>query len=201
MFSEDTRQEITRIWNTYIEANKQVLDTKGRVINDIDVQRATAIEEIKEMMNALFSSKVNISEFKTSLDGYNKRNNLWGFTAAKGQMFFNQLVKANEQNLPKLLALFRNTLVEPRNLKEAIEKLDEFEKFVRTTFAIAVDKRKAPNPVPLAIFSLIFGRYKIRKNGQLSILHLRMPFLIWVYGKITTRNPALMKTFTILTRK
>src|SRR5882757_1017726 len=103
MFSEDTRQEITRIWNTYIEANKQVLDTKGRVINDIDVQRATAIEEIKEMMNALFSSKVNISEFKTSLDGYNKRNNLWGFTAAKGQMFFNQLVKANEQNLPKLL--------------------------------------------------------------------------------------------------
>jgi hypothetical protein len=156
MFSEDTRQKITRIWNTYIEANKQVLDTKGRVINNIDVQRATAIKEIREMMSALFSSKVNISQFKTSLDGYNKRNNLWGFTAAKGQMFFNQLVKANEQNLPKLLALFRNTLVEPRNLKEATEKLDEFEKFVRTTFAIAVDKRKAPNPGSVGYFLSYF---------------------------------------------
>jgi len=89
MISDQIKNRITAIWNKYAGSDRVVLDTKGNPINDIDGARLKAIEDIKRLIHDFLNNDLTIQEFKTSLDGYNKRNNLWGFTAAKGQMFFN----------------------------------------------------------------------------------------------------------------
>jgi hypothetical protein len=37
-------------------------------------------------------AQLNLAEFKTKVDGINKRNAFWGFKGPKGQMFFNMVV-------------------------------------------------------------------------------------------------------------
>ena len=79
-----SNQQITKIqtiWHEYVSANKIVLDTKGNSFKntDFDQKRYDAIKEIKEILQTFYSGEVDIASFKTQLDGYNKRNNLWGF--------------------------------------------------------------------------------------------------------------------------
>jgi hypothetical protein len=169
MLSEETQSEITSIWDKFIETNKTVLDTRGRVINDIDQRRLIAIEDIKGMIAAFIEGKVSIDEFKTSLDGYNKRNNLWGFSAIKGQMFFNQLTKSSEQNRPELVALLKRLIAEPRNLFEASGKLDELESFIRGIYLTAKDKRKVPNPGSIGYFLSYF--WQIHDHQEWPIIY------------------------------
>lgn len=156
MLSEEKQRAILRIWDTYIENNRQVVDVRGRIINDIDSQRVSAIEDIKKMVSDLMVGKVNLGEFKTSLDGYNKRNNLWGFPAAKGQMFFNQLVNSSEHNLPALLTILKNCIAKPTNLEDAMRKLDQLEQHVQKLYTAAVDKRRVPNPGSVGYFLSYF---------------------------------------------
>jgi hypothetical protein len=102
-----SNQQITKIkniWDEYVSANKMVLDTKGNSFKNTDFNRKRndAIEEIKKILHTFYSGEVDIASFKTQLDGYNKRNNLWGFPAAKGKMFFNPLTRANQENIHML---------------------------------------------------------------------------------------------------
>ena len=85
--------KIEAIWDNYIKTEKRVLDTKGNELPNIDESRLQAIVELKSIVEQFQIGAINIFEFKTNIDSFNKRNNLWGFTATKGQMFFNQLVK------------------------------------------------------------------------------------------------------------
>jgi hypothetical protein len=91
--SNQQTEKIKTIWDHYVSANKMVLDSKGKSFKntDFDQKRLDAIKEIKEILQTFYSGEVDIASFKTQLDGYNKRNNLWGFPAAKGLMFFNIL--------------------------------------------------------------------------------------------------------------
>ena len=156
MISENVKKQIEAIWDNYISANKTVLDTKGNVINNIDESRIKAIEEIKLIVSNFLKGNINVYEFKTTLDSYNKRNNLWGFTATKGQMFFNQLTKNNEQSIDKLTALLKEVIAEPKDLKDALNKIESLEKFCSIIFTKAKDKRKAPNPGSVGYFLSYF---------------------------------------------
>lgn len=169
MIPEAQRKQITAIWDNYVSANKTVLDTKGNIINDIDESRIIAIKEINTLINSFLKNDINVFEFKTSLDSYNKRHNLWGFTATKGQMFFNQLAKTNEDNVESLTALIKNSISEPRDLKEALKRIDELEKFVTIIFSKAKDKRKAPNPGSVGYFISYF--WQIHNNQKWPILY------------------------------
>ena len=169
MLINKTQKRIFEIWDNYIDTNKTVLDKKGNVINDIDESRLISIEEIKKLIFLFLKSDLNIFEFKTSLDSYNKRNNLWGFTATKGQMFFNQLTKTNEQSIDKLTELLKQTVTEPTNLKDALSKIDILEKFARNIFDKAKDKRKAPNPGSVGYFLSYF--WQIHNNQKWPIIY------------------------------
>ena len=102
MINEPIKKQIIEIWDNYVKTNTPDVNLKGEILDDIDKRRLVAIEEIKVMISDFFSGVINIHEFKTDLDSYNKQNNLWGFTAAKGQMFFNQLVRTSDQQIEKL---------------------------------------------------------------------------------------------------
>ena len=134
MIAETTQKKIVKIWNDFLKSNKKVYDKKGILIKDIDESRIDSIKDIKDILNVFMSGDYSVNEFKTALDSYNKRNNYWGFTAAKGQMFFNQLTKTNESSLDKLTDLLKEVIVEPINLEDALGKIDKLEKFSNSIF-------------------------------------------------------------------
>ena len=153
-----------------------VPDMKGNLVNDFDVKRLKCIEEIKIIISSFLNGKINLYEFKTSLDSYNKRNNLWGFTAIKGQMFFNQLTKTNEQNIDKLSAILKQTITEPKDLKEALTKIETLEKFARNIFDKEKDKRKGPNPASVGYFLSYFWQIHNNENWPIVYTSLTTAF-------------------------
>ena len=156
MISKNTQTQIIEIWEDYQKTNKKVLDTKGNIIKDIDENRIDSIKNIKDILDIFMTGDYFINEFKTSLDSYNKRNNYWGFTATKGQMFFNQLTKTSEPNLEPLTILLKEVITEPVNLEDALNKIEKLEKFANSIFKTAPDKRKAPNPGSVGYFLSYF---------------------------------------------
>lgn len=169
MLSEHVQQQIHAIWDRFVAANRPVIDTKGRAINDIDGQRLRAISDIRTMIYSFLNGTVSIGEFKTTLDGYNKRNNLWGFTAAKGQMFFNQLVKASDADISGFTDLLKQSINEPANIDDAFDKLTRFELHVQDLVRGVKDRRKAPNPGSSAYFLSYF--WQIHDHNRFPIYY------------------------------
>lgn len=79
-----------------------------------------------------------------------------GFTATKGQMFFNQFVKINESNISFLTNLLKSSIEQPENLEDALTKVTKLEKFCTEIYSKAKDKRKVPNPGSVAYFLSYF---------------------------------------------
>lgn len=156
MISQASKKQIIDIWDNYIASNREILDTKGNILEGIDSQRVKAIIQIKGIINDFFSAKTDVYQFKTYLDSYNKQNNLWGFTAVKGQMFFNQLVRNSDSNIDQFTNVLKSCIKEPKNLKDALEKIDILEKYCENIFLKAKDKRKAPNPKSVGYFLSYF---------------------------------------------
>lgn len=156
MINESAKKQIRTIWDNYTQSNQVVLDTKGKIINNITGQRIIAIKDLKEIISNFINGATNVYEFKTAIDSYNKRNNLWGFTATKGQMFFNQLTKSNELSIDKLTSILKQTITEPKDINEALSKIETLEGFAASFFTKAKDKRKAPNPGSTGYFLSYF---------------------------------------------
>ncbi|MFY7843725.1 restriction endonuclease FokI C-terminal domain-containing protein [Chryseobacterium gambrini] len=160
MIPIDKKLQIQTIWDNYIEANKTVLDTKGKELVQIDDSRRIAIIELQKFIDSFQKDNINIYEFKTNIDSFNKRNNLWGFTATKGQMFFNQLVKISESNIVFLTNLLKSCIEQPENLDQALAKIAKLEKFCVEIYSKAKDKRKVPNPGSVSYFLSYFWQVK-----------------------------------------
>jgi restriction endonuclease FokI len=169
MITEHIKKKITTIWDNYILANDPIVDTKGNVLEAIDEKRIEAIVAIKQIINDYYIGAADILQFKTRLDSYNKRNNLWGFTAAKGQMFFNHLTRSSEQNIERLSTLLKEVMREPVDLKDALSKIDLLEKYCDAIFSKAQDKRKVPNPGSVGYFLSYF--WQIHNYQKWPILY------------------------------
>jgi len=169
MIQVDKIKQIHIIWDDYIKTNRTVLDAKGNVLVNIDDARRLAIVELKKFIEDFQIGNSNIYEFKTNVDSYNKRNNLWGFTATKGQMFFNQLVKNNEANIEGLTKLLKQSIFIPKSLDEALVKIGNLEKHCGTIFNNAKDKRKVPNPGSVSYFLSYF--WQIQDESKYPILY------------------------------
>src|SRR5690606_41754279 len=161
------QQQIKNIWDRYIQSNQLVVDTKGKELVKIDDSRRAAIIELKKFINDFQSDSINIYEFKTNIDSFNKRNNLWGFTATKGQMFFNQFVKVNESNISFLTNLLKSCIEQPKNLEDALTKIRKLEKFCTDIYSKAKDKRKVPNPGSASYFLSYFWQVQDADQWQI----------------------------------
>ena len=169
MIAAHRKKKIEKIWDNYINIDQKVFDTKGNELPNINESRLVAIEKLKDYINAFSKGESDISEFKTSIDSFNKRNNLWGFTATKGQMFFNQLVKSSEHNIDALTSLLKQSIAEPKDLQDALVKIDSLEKYCMGIFSKAKDKRKVPNPGSVGYFLSYF--WQIHDNEMWPILY------------------------------
>ncbi len=87
-------QSVLMLVRAYLAAPKNPDGrTPMEVQTERDQQRVRLIERaLKPLLNDYLSGQVNLTEFKTQVDGVNKRNEFWGFKGVKGQMFFNMVV-------------------------------------------------------------------------------------------------------------
>lgn len=174
MISQTNKDQITTIWDKYIADNKIVLDTKGNDLEDIDSKRLKAIDILKLIVKDWMTNAVNLAEFKTDIDSFNKQNNYWGFTSIKGQMFFNLLFKTaeSEEQIQRLSKLLKECISEPKDLSDACAKIEILEKYVSAIFSKAPDKRKAPNPGSVGYFLSYF--WQIHNNQEWPIMYSSM---------------------------
>ncbi|MEE1946934.1 restriction endonuclease FokI C-terminal domain-containing protein [Pedobacter sp. KR3-3] len=182
MIPKDTIQQIQIIWDNYKATNSIVLDVRGNELVNIDDARRTAIIELKKFIEDFQNNQINIFEFKTNVDGYNKRNNLWGFTATKGQMFFNQLVKNSEANIEKLTSLLKQCIGIPKTLDDALAKIDALEKYCSAIYNKAKDKRKVPNPGSVSYFLSYFWQIQDEQKWPIlytSLINAYLELGIW----------------------
>ncbi len=70
-----------------------------------------------------------MADFKTKVDGINKRNELWGFKGVKGQMFFNMVVKVAD-NATKCDQEIKAAIKAPTNEAVASDQIKTFFSFV-----------------------------------------------------------------------
>lgn len=158
MVPQNIQLQIIAIWDKYIAENKKVLDTRGNEIQDINTRRSECIVVLKGILSRFLSVESEVSEFKTEVDSYNKQNNLWGFTAVKGQMFFNMMLKNcdDENEVIKISSLLRDCIEEPKDISNALNKISALEKYLRIKYQSALDKRKVANPSSVCYFLSYF---------------------------------------------
>jgi hypothetical protein len=169
MLDEEAKKQIAEIWDNHVIANKTGFDKDSAMVNNIDDSRLYAIEVVKIIIHNFMKGDFNIYDFKTSLDSYNKHNNLWGFTAKLGQMFFNQIIQVNENNIEKLTTLLKDAITEPKNLRDAVSKIESLEKLVTATYNKSRDKHNAPYPGAVGYFLSYF--WQIHNHQKWPILY------------------------------
>lgn len=121
-----------------VEAMRQYLDagvgqtgvTPVQDAASLDPRRRAVIEsELGPLLAAYLSGETPLAEFKPALDGLNKRHELWGFQAIKGQMFFNILCNV-APDPAELDAELRAAISIPPTEDAARERLTRFVTYV-----------------------------------------------------------------------
>jgi hypothetical protein len=169
MLDEEAKKQIAEIWDNYVILHKSNLDAEAAQVNNIDDSRLYAIEVVKIIIHNFMKGDFNVYDFKTSLDSYNKHNNLWGFTGKLGQMYFNQLIQVNEQNIDKLTTLLKDAISEPKNLRDALSKIESLEKLTSGIYNKSKDKHNAPYPGAVGYFLSYF--WQIHNHQKWPILY------------------------------
>ncbi|MGB8261898.1 MAG: hypothetical protein WCE75_16160, partial [Terracidiphilus sp.] len=96
-----------------------------------DAKRVALIEkELKPLLASYLSGSLELGEFKSRIDGINKRNGLWGFKGIKGQMFFNMVVNVadNEEECNQEL---KAAIAVPQSEQLASSRIKTFQSYVR----------------------------------------------------------------------
>jgi hypothetical protein len=89
-----------------------------------------AEEKLQPLIDDFESGDVDIAEFKSRIDGLNKRNPLWGFDGFIGQMHFNKLFNAAPDEVDFGDRL-REAIQLPESVDEARERIDSFAEYTQ----------------------------------------------------------------------
>jgi hypothetical protein len=128
--NQEQLQHAVEIMRSYL-----IAQVDGRPLTEIEIdldgKRITLIENaLKPLILKYLSNEIGLPEFKTKVDGINKRNELWGFKGVKGQMFFNLLTnvaddeKECDQELKAAIAL-------PNSEEIASSRINNFASYVK----------------------------------------------------------------------
>lgn len=169
MSEERLKEQVLEVWNSHLTSVRKDADGENLIINNIDDNRSYAIEVVKIIIHNFLKGDFDINDFKIALDSYNKHNNLWGFTAKLGQMYFNQIIKSNEGNLEKLSTMLKELITEPKNLKDALNRIEVLEKHTLAIYTKSKDKHNAPYPGAVGFFLSYF--WQIYNNQKWPILY------------------------------
>jgi hypothetical protein len=132
MLKDEQRARAVEALSEYLAApSSETGKTFVQVEAEFDARRVKLIEkELKPLLAGYLNGSVDLSEFKSKIDGINKRNELWGFKGIKGQMFFNMVVNVADhaeecdQELKAAIAV-------PTSEQIASSRIKTFQSYVR----------------------------------------------------------------------
>jgi hypothetical protein len=124
-------QSALEVLQAYLAAPKnQDGRTPMEVQTGRDQKRIRLIEdELKSLLKDYLSGQSTLSEFKTTVDGINKRNEFWGFKGVKGQMFFNMVVNVADDPI-KCDQEIKASIKVPTNEEVASSQIKSFCNYV-----------------------------------------------------------------------
>ena len=150
-------------------------------------RRAAVIEnELKPLLREYAKGAVRLASFKSRVDNINKRNNLWGFNGAKGQMFFNMIVKVakNEAECDRAI---KSAIQVPETERMASIQIEDLCNYVTKVGERHVDsggslqERPRPGSVPFFVSyfwqiqdRLVWPMYhtnSVKKMSELDLWH------------------------------
>lgn len=156
--TKEGHEAVAKLWDAYRDTGFRTRTPKGDDYESkaFDQMRVDAIKHVRGLIEDFLAKKRDLKTFKSEIDGYNRRNNWWGFAAMKGQMFFNQLWNSSQGDLPKLESVLAECIRQPATLDNALEKIERLESYVDGIGRNIEDKRKAPKPSSVAYFLSYF---------------------------------------------
>ena len=94
VLNEQQCKRAVEVMNEYLSAPRGPEGkTPVEMSVELDQKRIKVIEnDLKPLLADYLAGNVPLADFKSRVDGINKRNELWGFKGIKGQMFFNMVV-------------------------------------------------------------------------------------------------------------
>lgn len=121
-----------------IEAMKEyssAYNSEGKsIIEDginIDQKREQVIEkELKPLLSDYLNGNLELSDFKSKVNGINMRNNLWGFNGVKGQMFFNMVFNVAD-DMEECSSEIKSAITLPENEQIASSRIKNFSSYVK----------------------------------------------------------------------
>jgi hypothetical protein len=130
--TEDQRKRAIEALHEYLSAPS---GTDGQTPVEssakLDADRIALIDyKLKPLLTDYLSDKVPLADFKSRVDGINKRNGLWGFKGIKGQMFFNMVVNVAD-NVEECDQELKSALAIPINEQIATSRIKTFLSYVK----------------------------------------------------------------------
>lgn len=159
MLNAQQKERSLEVWKNYLSGGGVIWNADQEYSNqEINQQRMQIIPEVKEWLNKFLDGTVRLEEFKTAVDGINKRHPLWGFRAINGQMFFNILTTNSIAGDKKteLTRLLQKVLPVPESITIAQTHIKEFEEFTRALAPFSRDLRGAPKVGSIPYFLSYF---------------------------------------------
>src|SRR5262245_37094741 len=96
-----------------------------------DKDRGKLIDgQLRPLVDGYLSGQVPLDEFKSKIDGINKRHERWGFKGIKGQMFFNMVVNV-AHDVAECDQEIKAAIVAPSNEDMARSRIRTFSSYVR----------------------------------------------------------------------
>ncbi|RQG98315.1 hypothetical protein [Natrarchaeobius oligotrophus] len=152
-------QQLVRAWDAFEDNDYRMKDSQGEVVTmeEADQRREDRLPVLRELIDDFLAGDLPLSEFKSEIDGQNKRFPYWGFKGMNGMMFFNMVYSsAGEERQDELAELLHNLIQPPADQTEAKEKIRSLEGFVERLRNEVDDLRKAPRPGSIPYFLSYF---------------------------------------------
>jgi len=159
MISDLSKQRVQEIWQKYIADGEQFFNANEEIsAQELDLRRHETIPEVMDWFQRFLTNEVPLEEFKTAIDGINKRNPYWGFKGINGQMFFNMLTKNSLAGncLDELTSTLKKVLPAPNSPSNMKERIDQLAIFTRDVGKYSQDMRAAPKVGAIPFFISYF---------------------------------------------
>ncbi len=153
MLNEAQKQKALNVWKYY----QRVQDDRATK-EPLDVQRNEALPYVKDCITKYLSDVLALEDFKTEIDGFNKKHGFWGFKGINGQMFFNMLynVSSGAGMVDNLDETLKMAITMPQNLAEAKQKIAGLTNFSNSLATYVAEKRSAPRTGSVLFFISYF---------------------------------------------
>lgn len=146
MLNDIQKRKALKMWDYYLMCEKKFTSGDFKTALNLDEKRKAVIPICQEFIVKYLNSEIKLDEFKTEVDGFNKKHRLWGFKGMNGQMYFNMLFNSSSSIglIDKLDSVLKEIIRVPKDITDAKSKIDLLSSFSNEFSKYVADKRSAP---------------------------------------------------------